>query len=220
MAFAFLRRQATLADPLIDLKLFRSLSFNAALGINVLGIFFMFGSFIFMAQYFQLVAGLTPLEAGLWSVPSAVVFTAVSFATPMLVSRMRPAYLLAAGMLVSAFGFLLLSQMTTLIGVVGASLIFSAGFTPVIALTTGLIVGAVPPEKTGAASALSETAAELGGALGIAVLGSLGTFIYRSEMAEPFLPACRWNWRARHGVRWWERLMRPRCCPAIRAGRC
>ena len=87
------------------------------------------------------------------------------------------------GMLVSAFGFLLLSQMTTLLGVVGASLIFSAGFTPVIALTTGLIVGAVPPEKTGAASALSETAAELGGALGIAVLGSLGTFIYRSEMA-------------------------------------
>jgi MFS transporter, DHA2 family, multidrug resistance protein len=183
VAIAFLRRQAELADPLIDLKLFRSLSFNAALGINVLGIFFMFGSFIFMAQYFQLVAGLTPLEAGLWSVPSALVFTAVSFMTPMLVSRMRPAYLLAAGMLVSAFGFMLLSQMTTLVGVVGASLIFSAGFTPVIALTTGLIVGAVPPEKTGAASALSETAAELGGALGIAVLGSLGTFIYRSEMA-------------------------------------
>ena len=57
VAIAFLRRQAKLADPLIDLKLFRSLSFNAALGINVLGIFFMFGSFIFMAQYFQLVAG-------------------------------------------------------------------------------------------------------------------------------------------------------------------
>ncbi len=184
MAVAFLRRQTTLADPLIDLKLFRSLSFKAALGINVLGIFFMFGSFIFLAQYFQLVAGLTPLEAGLWSVPSALVFTAVSFITPRLMGLMRPAYLLAAGMLVSAFGFLLLSQMTTLIGVVGASLIFSAGFTPVITLTTGLIVGAVPPEKAGAASALSETAAELGGALGIAVLGSLSTFIYRSEMAS------------------------------------
>ncbi len=184
VAAVFLHRQTTLADPLIDLKLFRSLSFNAALGINVLGIFFMFGSFIFLAQYFQLVAGLTPLEAGLWSVPSAVVFTAVSFITPRLMGLMRPAYLLAAGMLVSAFGFLLLSQMTTLIGVVGASLIFSAGFTPVITLTTGLIVGAAPPEKTGAASALSETAAELGGALGIAILGSLSTFIYRSEMAN------------------------------------
>ncbi len=103
VAIAFLRRQATLADPLIDLKLFQSLSFNAALGINMLGIFFMFGAFIFMAQYFQLVAGLTPLEAGLWSVPSALVFTAVSFMTPMLVSRMRPAYLLAGGMLVSAY---------------------------------------------------------------------------------------------------------------------
>ena len=184
VAIVFLRRQAKLADPLIDLGLFRSLSFNAALGINVLGIFFMFGSFIFMAQYFQLVAGLTPLEAGLWSVPSAVVFTAVSFITPALVGRMRPAYLLAAGMLVSAFGFILLSQMTSLIGVVGASLIFSAGFTPVISLTTGLIVGAVPPERAGSASALSETAAELGGALGIAVLGSLGTFIYRNEMVN------------------------------------
>jgi MFS transporter, DHA2 family, multidrug resistance protein len=62
--------------------------------------------------------------------------------------------------------------------------VFSVGFTPVISLTTGLIVGSAPPERAGAASAMSETSAELGGALGIALLGSLGTAIYRARMAD------------------------------------
>lgn len=61
---------------------------------------------------------------------------------------------------------------------------FSIGFTPVITLTTGIVVGSAPPERTGAASAMSETSAELGGALGIAVLGSLGAALYRSRMAD------------------------------------
>jgi len=179
----FLRRQASLADPLIDLGLFKSLTFNAALCINVIGIFFMFGAFIFLAQYFQLVAGLSPLAAGLWSLPSAIAFTAASFVTPSLTARMRPAYLMAAGMLMSAAGFVMLTLVSSLVGVVIASVIFSVGFTPVITLTTNLIVSAAPPERAGSASALSETAAELGGALGIAVLGSLAAAIYRSRMA-------------------------------------
>ncbi len=183
LAWVFLRRQANLADPLVDLRLFRSPSFNTALAINVVGIFFMFGSFIFLAQYFQLVAGLTPLAAGLWSLPGAIAFTAASFVTPSLAARMRPAYLMASGMLVSAAGFVMLTLVSGLIGVVIASVIFFVGFTPVITLTTNLIVSAAPPERAGAASALSETAGEFGGALGIAVLGSLATAIYRSRMA-------------------------------------
>jgi len=183
LAGVFLRRQARLDDPLIDLRLFTSLTFNAALCINVIGIFFMFGAFIFLAQYFQLVAGLSPLAAGLWSLPSAIAFTAMSFVTPSLTTRMRPAYLMAAGMLMSAAGFVMLTLVSSLVGVVIASVIFSVGFTPVITLTTNLIVSAAPPERAGAASALSETAAELGGALGIAVLGSLAAAIYRSRMA-------------------------------------
>ncbi len=184
LAAIFVRRQMTLADPLIDLKLFRAPAFGASLAINITAMFFMFGSFIFLAQYFQLVAGLTPLQAGLWSVPSAIAFTAASMITPPIAARMRPAYLMAGGMVVSAAGFIMLALATSLIGVVIASIIFSIGFTPVISLTTGLIVGAAPPERAGVASAISETAAELGGALGIAILGSLSAAIYRSRMID------------------------------------
>jgi MFS transporter, DHA2 family, multidrug resistance protein len=105
LALVFVRRQQTLKTPLIDLKLFQSREFSAAICINMLGVFFMFGGYIFLAQYFQLIIGLTPLAAGLWSTPSAVAFTMVSFLTPALSRRMRPAYLMAAGLLVSGLGW-------------------------------------------------------------------------------------------------------------------
>ncbi|MGJ0453862.1 MAG: MFS transporter [Methylocystis sp.] len=183
LALLFLRRQARLEDPLIDLALFRSRSLNTALCINMLGVFFMFGSFILLAQYFQLVAGLAPLDAGLWSTPSAIVFMIGSFATPALARRITPVNLLAGGLIVAAAGFVGLALAGGFYGVLLSSLLL-AGFTPVIALTTEIIVTSAPPERAGAASALSETAIELGGALGIAALGSLGTLIYRAKMAH------------------------------------
>ncbi|MBM3641042.1 MAG: MFS transporter, partial [Alphaproteobacteria bacterium] len=182
LAFLFLRRQARLEDPLIDLALFRSRSLNMALCINILGVFFLFGSFILLGQYYQLVAGLTPLDAGLWSTPSAVIFTVGSFATPALARRIKPVNLLAGGLVVAAIGFVGLALASGFYGVLFSSLLL-VGFTPVIALTTEIIVTSAPPERAGAASALSETANELGGALGIGVLGSLGTLIYRAKMA-------------------------------------
>lgn len=182
LGIVFVRRQARLADPMIDLSLFRMPAFNAALAINLAGIMFMFGSFIFIAQYFQLVAGLSPLQAGLWSLPSAIAFTIASFITPALIGRYAAASLIIAGMLVAALGFFGLALSRGLVPVVAWSIVFSVGFTPVISLTTGLIVGSAPPERAGAASAMSETSAELGGALGIALLGSLGTAIYRYRM--------------------------------------
>jgi DHA2 family multidrug resistance protein-like MFS transporter len=182
LALLFLRRQAQLEDPLIDLALFRSRPLNLALCINILGVFFMFGAFILLAQYYQLVAGLTPFDAGLWSTPSAIIFTAGSFATPALARRFKPVDLLAGGLVVAAMGFVGLALASGFYGVLLSSLLL-VGFTPVIALTTEIIVTSAPPERAGAASALSETANELGGALGIGVLGSLGTAIYRAKMA-------------------------------------
>jgi DHA2 family multidrug resistance protein-like MFS transporter len=183
-AFIFIRRQKTLADPMVDLALFRISAFRAALAINLTGIMVMFGSFVFLAQYFQLVAGLSPIEAGLWSLPSALAFTLASFAVTPLATRMKPSRLMSAGMVVSALGFVWLALAPSLVQIVAASIVFSVGFTPVIALTTGIVVGSAPPERTGVASALSETSAELGGALGIAVLGSLGTALYRARMSD------------------------------------
>lgn len=182
LAVIFVRRQARLADPMIDPSLFREPAFSASLAINLAGVMFMFGSFIFIAQYFQLVVGLSPLQAGLWSLPSAIAFTIASFVTPALIGRYAAVNLIIAGMLIAAAGFVGLAFSRGLVPIVAWSVVFSVGFTPVISLTTGLIVGSAPPERAGAASAMSETGTELGGALGIAILGSLGAAIYRLRM--------------------------------------
>lgn len=182
----FLRRQGSLADPLLDLRLFRSAAFNASLAMNTLSLFMAFGVFLFTAQYLQLVLGLSPLLAGLWSAPSSVGFIAGSMLAPAIAVRIRPAYLIAAALGIAAFGFVILTQVGTTSGLaamVTGSIVFSLGIAPVVTLSTDLIVGAAPPERAGAASAISETGAELGGALGIAILGSIGTAVYRRLMA-------------------------------------
>lgn len=183
----FVRRQRTLADPLIDLHLFRVPAFSAALATNLLVGFVAFGTFLFIAQYLQLVEGLSPLKAGLWSLPSSVGFIAGSMAAPVIVRRMRPAYVVAASLVLAAVGFGVLSQVgasSDLALLVTGSVIFALGLAPVFTLTTDLIMGSAPPERAGAASGISETNAELGGALGIAVLGSIGTAIYRGNVAD------------------------------------
>jgi len=181
----WVRRQGRLADPMIDVGLFRLRAFNAALTVNFLAIFVLVGYFLFVAQYLQLVVGLSPLVAGLWSLPSAVAFIIGSQAAPRIVHRVRPAYLIGGGLAVGAVGLAMLAGVGASDGLallVVASVVISIGLAPVFGLTTELIVGSAPPERAGAASGISETAAELGGALGIAILGSVGVAIYRGAV--------------------------------------
>jgi DHA2 family multidrug resistance protein-like MFS transporter len=187
----FVRRQLGLADPMIDLGLFRSRAFNASLATNLLGIFIVVGYFIFVAQYLQLVLGLSPLEAGLWSLPSAAALVVGSNVAPRILRRVRPAYVIGAGLALAAVGLAVLTQVggsTDLAILATASAIVSLGLAPVFTATTDLIVGSAPPERAGAASGISETGAELGGALGIAILGSIGVAVYRGQLATT-LPA-------------------------------
>jgi DHA2 family multidrug resistance protein-like MFS transporter len=191
VAVLFVARQRRLADPMIDVGLFKLGSFNAALATNFLAIFVAVGYFLFVAQYLQLVVGLSPLEAGLWSLPSAVGFIIGSQLAPRLLHDVRPAFVISGGLAMGAAGLFLLSQVGVsggLVPLVGGSVIISLGLAPVFGLTTELIVGSAPPEQAGAASGISETGAELGGALGIAIMGSIGVAIYRSELADR-LPA-------------------------------
>jgi DHA2 family multidrug resistance protein-like MFS transporter len=187
LGVAFLRRQRTLRDPLIDIRLFRIPAFSASLGIYLIGTFIVFGAYIFIAQYLQLVLGLSPLQAGLWTVPAMAGFMLGSMLVPAIVRRVRPAYVMGAGLVFAAIGFGVLSQVdggSGLAVIVTGSVIYSLGISPVVILATDLIVGSAPVERAGAASAISETSSELGGALGIAVLGSIGTAVYRSVMAD------------------------------------
>ncbi|MBA3563115.1 MAG: MFS transporter [Gammaproteobacteria bacterium] len=183
---AFLRRQRKLVDPLIDLRLFRAPAFSASLATYTFGTFVAFGVYLFIAQYLQVVLALSPLQAGLWSMPFSGGFIIGSMLTPIIVRRLGPAYVMAAGLMLAAVGFGILTQVGGAYGLavlVTATVVFSLGLAPVFTLATDLIVGNAPPERAGAASAISETSSEFGGALGIAVLGSIGTAVYRRGMA-------------------------------------
>jgi MFS transporter, DHA2 family, multidrug resistance protein len=187
LGVVFVRRQRRLVDPLIDLRLFRMPAFSASLAAYGLGILVVFGGFLFFPQYLQLVLGLSPLEAGLWTLPWALAFVVGSQLTPRIVRRVRPAPLMAGGMVLAAVGFAVFTQVDEATGfavIVTASAVFSLGTAPVFTLTNDLIIGSAPPERAGAAAGISETAAELGGALGIAIFGSIGVAIYRGLMAD------------------------------------
>lgn len=182
----FARRQRSLADPLIDLRLFRVPAFCVALAANTLAIFVISGAFLFITQYMQLALGLSALEAGLWMPPSAGAFVAGSMLAPVLARRLSAARVVRAGLVLAAAGLFVLTRIddaSSLALLLTASLLMDSGLALVFVLGTDLIVGSAPPERAGAASAISETGAELGGALGIAILGSIGAAVYRSEMA-------------------------------------
>jgi len=187
IGYAFVRRQTRLADPLIDLRLFRVRAFSASLAVYTLGILVLFGAFLFIFQYLQLVADLSPFRAGLWTLPSFGSFIVGSMVAPAIVKRVRPGYVMAAGLAIATLGFALLTQVGSdggLAVLVTASVIFSLGLAPLFTLTNDLIIGSAPPERAGAASAISETGAELGGALSIAILGTLGTAVYRNRLND------------------------------------
>jgi len=152
----------------------------------------LFGAFLFLPQYLQLVLGLSPLVGGLWTLPWAVGFVFGSLLTPALGRRIRPAILMSFGLALSAVGYFLLAAvgagMGGLILFAVATFVLTFFGSPLFTLTNDVIIGAAPPERAGAASGISETCAELGGALGIAIFGSIGVAIYRGVLGAA-LPA-------------------------------
>ncbi|HKA04150.1 MAG TPA: MFS transporter [Acidimicrobiales bacterium] len=199
LGLLFVRRQQTLAHPFIDLRLFRSPAFRAALGVNTFSFVGLTGAFLFTAQYLQLVAGLSPLQAGLRGLPSAAAFVIGSLLAPHVVRRFRPVTVVSVSLAVAAVGFAMLTRAEggELSALVAGSVLFALALTPVITLSTDMIVSIAPPERAGAAAAVSETSVELGGALGIAILGSIGTGVYRARITDA-LPASLPTDAARH----------------------
>jgi DHA2 family multidrug resistance protein-like MFS transporter len=182
----FLRRQRTLSDPLLDLRLFRRSAVAVALAIYTFDFFVGFGILIIVAQYLQLVLQLTPFQAGLWSTPVGLGFVVGSLLTSPALKLMRSVYVLGCGLALGATGLAIMAlavQAHGLILIVLGNVVFSIGTAPCTAIIADLVVSAAPQAQSGAASALSELASELGGALGIALLGSLVTVVYRSALS-------------------------------------
>jgi MFS transporter, DHA2 family, multidrug resistance protein len=187
LAATFLRRQQTLADPLLDLTLFRTPAFTVSLLSNVLNVLVSFGSFILLSQYLQLVLGLSPLQAGLLSLPASLLAIAGPMLSPMLVQRIGTPLSVAGLLAIAALGFGVLTLVGGPLAAFTVALgwaLWALGGSAAATLTTDTLIGSARPERAGAVAALSQTGAELGGALGIATLGSLGTAIYRGMVAS------------------------------------
>lgn len=182
---AFVRRQRGLRQPMIDIGLFRRPRFRTAVVAGIASCFGFAGSLYVATQYFQIVIGLSPLRAGVQLLPAVVATIAVTMATPRLAGRYGPFPVIAVGLAVSASGFVVLAQVSgtgLLVPTVGLSLI-NAGLAMAMAVAVDAIVAAVPPERAGAAASVSETANELGIALGTAVLGSVVAATYRAGIS-------------------------------------
>ncbi|MFT7834578.1 MFS transporter [Saccharothrix sp. BKS2] len=184
----FIARQRGLDDPMVDVRLFGKAAFSAALVTNVLANFALVGFMFFTAQYLQLVLGLEPFEAGLWSLPQA--FTAAigaALLAPLLTSKLGHATTTAIGLGIGIGGFLLMSQVGVENGLAQAvvgQMLSTMGMAMALTLTAELVVTTAPPERAGSAAGLSETGSQFGSALGVAVLGSVGAFVYRSQLAD------------------------------------
>ncbi|PWV77439.1 DHA2 family multidrug resistance protein-like MFS transporter [Nocardia neocaledoniensis] len=183
----FVLRQQRLTDPLIDLRLFGNVRFSGSLVALMVAMLAMGGLFLLLSQYLQLVLGLSAFEAGLWTVPQALAMVVAAGVVSALAPRIRPAYLMTGGLLIAMVGYAIFTQLSgadDLALIVTGMVVFSLGLSPMFVLGLDLIVGAVDPERAGAASAISETGQELSAALGVAVIGSIGTAVYRGRMAD------------------------------------
>jgi len=185
----FIGRQRSLASPLLDLRLFT----NRPFATMVAGMFLVTATGAFMLftnEYFQLIAGLDPLPAGLCSVPGVLTAVIGFNLAPRLAQRYGAGPLICTGIAVAIAGLAFVLATLPMLGiwslVIGFCL-FNGGCAPMVTLSTGIVVGTVRPEKAGAAAALQETCSQLGFSLGIAALGSLGGFVYRLAVT-PTLP--------------------------------
>jgi DHA2 family multidrug resistance protein-like MFS transporter len=200
----FLSRQATVAEPLLDLRLFRDRAFSGALSANVVTMFAASTLALGFSLYFQVVRGWSPLTAGLALLPGPL---SAAFAAPLcavLIPRIGRARTVGLGLFLmavstaglgtatpdSSYGRLLLP----LLVMNGAGIIFT------FSVTSDTILARVPRARTGAAAAISEAGTELGGALGIAVLGSVLSALYRSDLTLPGGLSARTTAAARESV--------------------
>ena len=186
--WAFARRQRRLEHPLLDLGLFRIPAFSGAVLTAGIAIFALVGLLYFFSQYLQLVRGMAPLAAGLVEMPATVTGILAALAAPRLLPRLGQGGAIALGTALLGVGMGIVAAAESVPGIflilVGVGVLgFGSGLS--MTLSTDAIVGAAPASRAGAASAISETAYELGAACGIAVLGSVLSSYYRWFVALP-----------------------------------
>src|SRR5947207_60691 len=174
-------------EPMLDLRFFRNPQFAAATSTITLIFFVMFGMIFILTQYLQSVLGYSPLQAGVRMLPWAVVYMISAPRSARLVERFGQRWVVSTGLGVVAVGLAILSRsgLHANYPVLALSLVVTAaGMGMVTAPSTGAIIASLPLNKAGVGSAVNDTTRELGGALGVAVIGSVLASIYRSDVAR------------------------------------
>ncbi|MFJ5264464.1 MFS transporter [Streptomyces sp. NPDC088387] len=184
-AAVFVHRQRTIASPMISPALFKGRGFTPALSLNLVATFGMMGSAYFTTQYLQSVLDKSALEAALWALlPSVPIAVAAPTANQLVQKGVNRAYVVCTGFVTGAagFGLLVLADSDSLWLVLAACGVLASGIAMVMSQMVDLAMGTVPVERAGSASSLMETGTEFGGALGMAVLGSIGTAVYHNTI--------------------------------------
>jgi EmrB/QacA subfamily drug resistance transporter len=182
---AFVAWERRIAHPMLPLAFFRDRRFTLGSAVVTVAFFVMFGFFFLSTQYLQFARGYSPLEAGLALLPLPIVFVALSPRSAAMAERYGAARVVAVGLAIVAAGFgilALLSPGTPYIVIATALAVLGAGMSVTAAPATGEIMSAVPLSKAGVGSAVNDTTRELGGALGIAILGSIANAVYRANI--------------------------------------
>ena len=188
MAVLFVRRQHRLKHPLLDMSLFRNRVFSMAISANILALFSFNGFILFLAQHLQLLEGMSPSAAGVAMVPALAATVVAGLVVVPLVRKVRPGHVVAAGLAFSAAGYTMVAFGNQDAGpslLLAALLVLALGVGTAETISNDLILGSAPPEKSGAAAAISETGYEVGSLLGTAVLGSILTASYQQNLRLP-----------------------------------
>ncbi|WP_237421649.1 MFS transporter [Gordonia sp. SID5947] len=178
----FVIRQRRVADPMVDLGLLGERRFATSIWTNLVCMFALLGNSILMTQYLQSVLGYSPLRAALWSLAPSVAVGAVAPVTAVIAARTGRPAVIVGGLCTGAAGFAVLGAFTDVqslaLVLIGATLL-AAGIVAATSMIADYVVGVAPADRAGATSGLLETSSELGGALGIAVLGSVVNAVFR-----------------------------------------
>jgi len=173
--------------PSLDVSLFKDPRFSAAVASIGLVFFAAFGTLFFLAFYLQLVRGFTPLQAGLLMTPFAAAQLIFAPQSASMVRRFGPKAVCAAGLslvTVGLSGFAFVGADTPIWVLIVFTFVQGAGMANVVPPATESIMSSLPREKAGVGSAISNTIRQVGGALGIAILGSVLAAVYRGEIGD------------------------------------
>ncbi|WP_426621719.1 MFS transporter [Microbacterium sp. As-52] len=188
MGYLFVRHQLRAKTPMLDMALFRRGSFSGAILVNLLSVVALVGFLYFVSQHLQLVLGLSPMMAGLALVPGMLAMIVAGLSVVPISRRIPPHIVIPVGLAFSVAGYLIVAFTTHEHGVlplVVAFVVLGIGIGAAETISNELILSSAPAAKAGAASAVSETAYELGAVLGTAVLGGIITAFYRGALVLP-----------------------------------